>query len=249
MSAEIENKEKVFTHENLDMYLGELAKEYRRLSGRKTPAEIILVGGAAIISQYSFRNSTTDIDAVIQASSAMKEAITRVEDRYNLPYGWINTDFQKTTSYSRNIVRYSSYYRSFYQILSVRVLKGEYLLAMKLRAYRGYKHDISDIVGVLWAHKDLGKPITMEKVEKAVIELYGTWDGISPIALQFIKEALECEDYKELYNKTEKDEQEAKAILVEFEKQYPNALSGENIRNIIESLRRKKQVDQDTESE
>ena len=72
----------VFTKENLDIYLKELAKEFRKLNGKTIPAEIILVGGAAILTNYGFRNMTTDIDAVISASSAMKEAINHVGDKY-----------------------------------------------------------------------------------------------------------------------------------------------------------------------
>lgn len=35
-----------FSKENLDTYLKELAKEFRKKNGTKIPAEIILVGGA-----------------------------------------------------------------------------------------------------------------------------------------------------------------------------------------------------------
>ena len=88
----------VFKKENLDNYLNELAKAYKKLGGKNTPAEIVLVGGAAILENYGFRDMTTDIDAVITAASSMKEAITKVGDKFNLPYGWINTDFVKTDS-------------------------------------------------------------------------------------------------------------------------------------------------------
>lgn len=40
-----------------------------------TPAEIVLVGDAAILVNYGFREMTYDIDAVITASSAMKGAV------------------------------------------------------------------------------------------------------------------------------------------------------------------------------
>ena len=64
--------EKGFTKENLDYYLKELAKEFRKRNGKNTPAEIVLVGGAAILANYGFCEMTYDIDAVITASSAMK---------------------------------------------------------------------------------------------------------------------------------------------------------------------------------
>lgn len=43
-----ENSE-VFTKENLDRYLNELSKEYKRRGGRKIPVEIVLIGGAAVL--------------------------------------------------------------------------------------------------------------------------------------------------------------------------------------------------------
>ena len=44
----------VFTKDNLDTYLKELAKEFRKVNGRHTPAEIILIGGAAILLNYGY---------------------------------------------------------------------------------------------------------------------------------------------------------------------------------------------------
>jgi hypothetical protein len=89
-----------FTKENLNTYLKELAKEFRSLNGTATPAEIILIGGASILANYGFREMTYDMDAIIVASAAMKEAINRVGDKFGLPNGWINTDFKRTASYS-----------------------------------------------------------------------------------------------------------------------------------------------------
>jgi hypothetical protein len=76
-----------FNKENLDTCLKELGKEFRKLNGTKTPAKIILIGGAAILVNYGFREMTYDIDAIILASSAMKEAINHTGDRLGLPAG------------------------------------------------------------------------------------------------------------------------------------------------------------------
>ena len=82
--------------EKLDVYLKELAKEYRRMGGKAMPAELILIGGAAIIVNYGFREMTTDIDAIIHAASTMKDAIHHVSDKMNLPNRWLNADFMHT---------------------------------------------------------------------------------------------------------------------------------------------------------
>ena len=163
----------VFTKENLNNYLKELAKEYRKLGGKGMPAEIVLVGGAAILTRYGFRDMTTDIDAIIHAASSMKDAINRVGDKFDLPNKWLNADFIRTGSYSSRLTEVSVYYKEFYNVLTVRVVADEYLVAMKLRSGRKYKNDISDIIGVLAENERNNKPITMGMIDNAVEKLYG----------------------------------------------------------------------------
>ena len=52
-----------FTKDNLDFYLKELAKEYKK-QARGMDAELILIGGASVLINYGFREMTTDIDAI-----------------------------------------------------------------------------------------------------------------------------------------------------------------------------------------
>ena len=80
----------IINKDNLDFYLNELSKTYKKIAGRKATFEIILIGGAAIIENYGFRDMTTDIDAIYDTFSSMKEAINIVGDKYNLPNGWLN---------------------------------------------------------------------------------------------------------------------------------------------------------------
>lgn len=40
------------TRENLNKYLKELGKEFRKINGKAASAEIILIGGAAILVNY-----------------------------------------------------------------------------------------------------------------------------------------------------------------------------------------------------
>ena len=96
--------DKPFTKENLDSYLKELAKEFRKKNGTRMPAEIILIGGASILINYGFREMTYDVDAIIMSSGAMKDAINTVGDRLGLPVGWLNTDVGNTNSYTPRLV-------------------------------------------------------------------------------------------------------------------------------------------------
>ena len=136
-------REKPITRDNLNDYLTVLAKEFRRLNGTKMPAEIILVGGAAILVNYSFRELTYDVDAVILASSAMKSAISITGDKLGLPNGWLNADFKRTDSYSEKLLEVSIYHKTFSDILQIRTITAEYLVAMKLMSGRRYKNDIT----------------------------------------------------------------------------------------------------------
>ena len=125
-----------FTKENIDTYLKELGKEYRKRIGKGLPAELILIGGASVLINYGFRNMTTDIDALIHAASGMKDAINSVRDHFGLPNGWLNEDFKNTGSYTSKIVEHSQYYKTYSNVLTVRTVSSEYLIAMKLRAGR-----------------------------------------------------------------------------------------------------------------
>lgn len=103
----------VFTKDNLDGYLKELAKEFRKKNGVRIPAEIVLIGGASILINYGFREMTYDMDAIIQSSGVMKDAINSVGDRLGLSTGWLNTDFVNTNSYTPKLIEYSKYYKTF----------------------------------------------------------------------------------------------------------------------------------------
>ena len=229
-----------FTKENLDTYLKELAKEFRRLNGKSMPAEIVLVGGAAILTNYGFRDMTTDIDAVIHAASSMKDAINHVGDKFDLPNGWLNADFMHTGSYSPKLDEFSVYYKSFYGVLSVRTIAAEYLIAMKLRSGRKYKNDLSDVIGILAEHEKKGAPITFEKIDAAVNSLYDGWDSFPEDSKPFIKDALNNGDFENVYASVKNNETLSKDILIDFEKDYPKVAKESNINDILKTLKEKR---------
>ena len=229
-----------FTKENLETYLKELAKEFRKLNGKSMPAEIVLVGGAAILTNYGFRDMTTDIDAVIHAAFSMKDAINHVGDKFDLPNGWLNTDFMRTGSYSPKLDEISVYYKSFYGVLSVRTIAAEYLIAMKLRSGRKYKNDLSDVIGILAEHEKNNTPITLEKINVAIEKLYGGWDDFPEDSKPFIEDALENGDFENVYKSVKNEEIESKDILVGFEKDYPKVAKESNINDILKTLKEKR---------
>lgn len=235
----LSNNANQFTKENLDTYLKELAKAFRKQNGTKMPAEIILIGGAAILANYGFRNMTTDVDAIIHATSSMKDAIIYVRDKYNLPNSWLNSDFMRTDSYSPKLVEFSVYYKTFSNILTVRTISAEYLIAMKLRSARKYKNDLSDIIGILSEHKKCGNPLSFNQIDIAVCNLYGSWDSFSENAKQFIKNALESDNYEQIYSSVKTEEKNAQNLLINFNQQYPNVAQPSNINEILNTLKEK----------
>ena len=236
MSSE---KQFEFTKDNIDVYLKEVAREYRKQVGKKTPAELVLIGGASVLINYGFRNMTTDIDALIRAASAMKDAISRVGDRFDLPYGWLNADFVNTGSYSEKLSQFSVYYRTYSNIVTIRTVEAEYLIAMKLRSGRQYKSDLSDVLGILAEHEKRGDPIPIDRIRRAVADLYGEWDALPAASREFIENVMENGRFRELYEQTVSGEQEIRALLVHFERDYPHVITESNVDEIAGDLRKK----------
>ena len=228
-----------FTKDNLDMCLKALAKEYRRLIGKRLPAELTLIGGASVLVNYGFRDVTYDIDAIIEAASAMRDAVTNVGDNLDLPIGWINSDFENTSSYTPRLLEHSIYYKTFSNVLTVRTISGEYLVAMKLMAGRRYKNDISDIVGILAEHKRVGKPLSFEQIDKAVKELYDGWEKLPSESGELLHNIMANDDPEGLYEIYRNEEINSKSMLLDFEGSYPGVTNKDNVNEIIAALKKK----------
>ena len=231
-----------FTKDNIDLYLKEVAKAYRKLVGKDFPAEVVLIGGASILVNYGFRGMTTDVDALIHASSGMKDAINQVGDKFDLPNGWLNSDFTKTHSYTPKLYQYAAYYRTYANVLTVRTIAAEYLIAMKLCSGRQYKNDLSDVLAILAEHEKRGTPITMEQIQAAVQNLYGAWDYLPESSRQFIERTMTNPHLEALYNQIAAAEKETKESLIDFEQKYPGVTNEANVNDIIKSLQERKRI-------
>lgn len=225
-----------FSSDNLDEYLKELSKEFKKLNGKHMPAEITLVGGAAILANYGFRDKTYDIDAIIRASSAMKQAANNTADKFNLDADWLNTDFMQTASYSPKLEQYSQHYRTYSGIVDIRTVSAEYLVAMKLMAGRRYKHDFSDIAEIMIEHQKNNNPLSQEKIENAITNLYEDKNKLPEHSIKFL-------NYICSSNNLNKDAQVCKEIekinsqfLSQFTEEYKNVANGKNVDKILNSL-------------
>lgn len=228
-----------FTKDEFDKCLKELGKEFRRLNGKNANAEIVLIGGASIVINYDFRNMTSDADALIYTDAAMKDAINRVRDANNLPHGWLNEDFKNTDSYTEKLRNVSVYYKMFSNILQIRTVAAQYLIAMKAMSGRQYKYDLSDIVGILMEHEKRGEPICKSDIDKAVLELYGT-KPLPATSAQLLKDLFKGEkDYSLIYDETRIKENETKELLLDVQSKQPNLLNKDNLDSIIAQAKQK----------
>lgn len=230
-----------FHRGNIDHYLYLVAKEYKKANRYNPEAELTLIGGAAIVVNYGFRNSTTDLDGIIRASSSMKDIITKVGDEQGLNIGWLNDDFKRTISYSPKIEAHSKFYKKFCNCLSVRIIDAEYLLAMKIRSYRQYKHDMSDIIGIVKEHRERQHDISLEATQKAYTELYN--EEIDKDTKEFLDMVLNTEDLEELFYSTVELEDKNKRAVLEAEEKYSDVINEDNINGFIDSFRKKQQLE------
>lgn len=228
---------KLYNRMDMNNHLRELSKEIKREFGRNAKYEIVIVGGAAIVLTHDFRKSSSDIDAIVSDGSSIKDAIHRTADRLGLPDDWLNSDFTKSSSYSNKLIAVSKFYRCYNQVLDVRIVADQYLIAMKLKSFRPYKNDQSDIIGLL---RD--NAYTYEEIEKAAIELYGDDPGIKQEAWDFLKSYYAADELA--YEKIRNEELTNKAILIDFEENYDNVLKEDNLDNILAILKNKMKNDQ-----
>ncbi len=103
------------------------------LVGLDDRAEIVVVGGAALVLLFGARETTKDVDVFFVRPSAAKfrEAAGRVAQRFNLPDDWLN-DAAKgfLVGLTEGAILYESPY------LLARAVSVAQLLAMKLAAWR-----------------------------------------------------------------------------------------------------------------
>lgn len=118
-------------------------------------------------------------------------------------------------------------------------------MAMKLMALRQYKNDLSDIIGILWEQQNDGKPISFRDIDRAVCNLYGSWDALPSDALPQIEEILNSDNLEELYYVYRDNEIKTKQALIDFETEYHGVLTEENIGDIIKELESKINANQE----
>lgn len=224
-----------FNRSSIDHYLYLVAREYKKANRTGPEAEVIIAGGAAVIMNYNFRDSTTDIDSIISAASSMREIINRIGDENGLQTGWLNDDFRNTSSYSEKLAECSRFYKRFCNCLNVRTVSAEYLIAMKARADRTYKHDLSDIVGIIKEHQEMKKDMNLPLVEDAYKKLYG--EGMPVKVAERLKGIFECSDLEELFYSMQSEEKANRQAALRAIEKYGEEVNDKNIDGFIRHFR------------
>jgi len=221
------------TKTDMDSLLRALGKELHKLHKGKNSCEIILVGGAAVVLSYNFRDSSGDIDALYQENAQIAECVDRVAEKLGFPT-WMNDDFKLTSSYSTHLREYSEHYRTYGNgALEIRIIRGAFLIAMKLIAARSYKNDLSDVVGILQECADSGIPITKQQILDAVTKLYGPECRIPPNG-QNLLDKLYGEGGETIrYETVRSIEQSSRKNAITFEKEYPGIMKQDNASDIL----------------
>jgi len=161
--------------------LGELARE------QKVTLEISLYGGAVFTLVYGSRDSTKDVDAVVNQSEVAKTLAVKVAGELGLPDDWLNDHVKQflAVKEAKRVLPQSD----FGEGLRVSVPTAAYLLAMKLRACRpplpGYAGDYGDI-------RFLVEKMQIDSVEtaEAIHDKFFPHDVLSDAAKEVVRAAI-----------------------------------------------------------
>jgi hypothetical protein len=171
----------LFSADDIRRALQALSEELARRDQR---AEIVIVGGAALVLMFEARNSTKDVDAffVRPEASVVRDAAEAVASRLDLPDDWLNDGAK---GYLVGLTTGQTLFDS--RALNVRAASTEQLLAMKLAAWRDAidRSDarllLSQMVGSadeVWsALKPFVPPHQLDKASYAFEDLWETLYG------------------------------------------------------------------------
>ena len=137
-----------------------------RLLEKGTKGEILLAGGASMCLVHKARDSTYDLDAIFKPYDDIYSISLDLTDELNLEVGWLNDAvkvFMKKDPAKDLLYKFPG--------LDVFTVSPEYLLVMKLAAFRAGTNDSDDA-------KLLLKLLDIDSLEKAknILDSYLPYD-------------------------------------------------------------------------
>jgi hypothetical protein len=88
--------------------------------------------------------------------------------------------------------------------------------------------------------EERNKPLSFDIIQKAIIDLYDSYDKIPEDSRNFIESIYKKNNLHEFYSKCRELEQENKDVLVEFQENYPGVINGDNLADILKAARERK---------
>lgn len=172
----------MLSKDKIDIYLGELGEKILAKFGSEASIDIVIVGGAAIAIDYTFRESTMDIDTFSRYSTVLDELAVEIAAENNLPVDWMNHNVMVTGSFTPDIEKYAEPYKTFSGVLHVSTADALTLVCMKSVCCRPDSHDLLDIASILDEKPD----ITFTDIVDRFIKLYGDWSKMSMDAQMYL---------------------------------------------------------------
>lgn len=120
----------------------------------------------------------------------------------------------------------------------LKTVSGVYLIAMKIRAHREFRNDISDVIGILSEERSNGHNISYDDVLKAYSNLYNETvpDELSDKLQMLFK--LNSDELKAYYAQQNTEEQEIGDTLITYIKDGLN-VNTRNVDEVISQMKNK----------
>lgn len=147
--------EEYLNRANIAELINELCNELVRNTAyfkHERTIKILIAGGSAIALRSGQRN-TCDIDADIKCSVSIRDCITRIAKKHNIPADWINQDFTSSPSYSRYIWDDAILIKRECNRINNNIVVEVYIISelsqLCLKAVAGRRKDMRDIKSML----------------------------------------------------------------------------------------------------
>ncbi len=179
-----------FDRRSLDRLLSLIAKSYRDKAGDSAPTELILTGGAALLTACASCAPQYDIGVATLNSPPLDSAVESVCKQLAVDRAQLAVGTSDGRPLSLEAVISSRYCKTFSGVVSVRRLSGEYICAMRLLRLSSLA-DVGDTARAMLEASVKNRAIKPQRVTEAAGELGGT---LSDRARAILNALCECGD-------------------------------------------------------
>ncbi len=209
-----------FFADDLRTLLAAVAEEYDKREGE--PLTVVIIGGSAAVFQFDFYTTTRDIDYMLEKPSPLfLECVKSVGERLNLQGRWMHEQSVAREKYAVGLKKVffsgSTPLPIKSERVSFRVQGRDWYLAIKAKVFRRYRHDATDILGLLIEEKSQGRKITGADIKNFYDGIYGLVRPPHPEVINFLETLDNCPDLEKLRELYLLEEAYQKKIYVRLE--------------------------------